>query len=205
MKKIIFKTSIILLAIINFSFCISFGTNGVYLTKEDFITNRISYSIHKPFLNSNTNYECRIEGTLCITLDDGEKIKFKPHQIFGFSNNGRKYIFDDYWWGPSYLAVLNESPVGIFISQVYSRHHEAFFRYSKKIGDTIKDLSEENILSDFKNDNNVKQRMLYLFHALPGTFKPSEDDFRKYQHIVSDCFQSSALILNEDKKNTMNK
>jgi hypothetical protein len=162
--------------------------NGIYVSRQDFLENKISFPFNTPITFENI---FRYEGNLQIIDSSGKKINFKPGKIFGFSNCSNKYIFDDYFWGRSYLTVVNETPVGIYISESYSKHNPlGFFRYSKKIGDPIKDFTKKNIQDDFSSDDVIKNKLINLLDKLPETFPAkSKDDIYKYEKIITEVMK----------------
>ncbi len=173
-----------LFIIVNTSFYKIHCNNGVYLTKQDFLENKISFPFTAPIV---FGIIYRYEGTVQIIDSNGKKVNFRPGKIFGFCNCDNKYIYDNYFWGRSYLTVVNENPVGIYISESYSKYNPiGFFRYSKKVGDPIKDFTKENIQTDFTSDEVTKNKLINLLDTLPETFPAkSLDDIEKYKKIIS--------------------
>jgi hypothetical protein len=173
-----------LFIIVNTSFYKIPCNNGIYLTKQDFLENKISFPFTAPIV---FGIIYRYEGTVKIIDSNGKKVNFRPGKIFGFCNCDNKYIYDNYFWGRSYLTVVNENPVGIYISESYSKYNPiGFFRYSKKVGDPIKDFTKENIQTDFTSDEVTKNKLINLLDTLPETFPAkSLDDIEKYKKIIS--------------------
>lgn len=135
-------------------------SSGVYITKGDFIKNKLSYC--KPyrlkekfgFLNSDFQYEAR--GVILLKNADKETLSFEPGKIYGFYSNGKKFLYiPDI---KRYLLILNEEPVAILMGEEttfyrFNTHTDLLLFYLDP-KNVLKPLNKDNLNADFKNENN---------------------------------------------------
>jgi hypothetical protein len=182
---------------------ISFGNEnsidsaGVYLTREDFIENRISYLTNslpqiawlfgvRVGIDIYSNYS--IEGKIDLELP-GKIIKtFKPGDIFGFYVNGRKYLYirSD----KVYLSVLNDSSIKFFLvtgmAPRLSLNPVKKLFYSRNFDEYPRRFSKKNIHKDFPSNSDTTKILLKLLEELPDNFiSGKQEEYEKFVKIIS--------------------
>ena len=138
---------------------------GVYLTKDDFAENKLSYStpyrLKDKFagLHSDFGYEAR--GIILLKQVNKNFLSFEPSKIYGFYSEGKKFLYI-----PAikrYLFVLNEEPVTILIGEetnVYYHYAstDLLLFYLNK-NNELKRMKTENLNSDFNKESNMLQAL----------------------------------------------
>ena len=128
---------------------------GVYITKEDFTKNNLSYATPYRlkekwgFLNSDFDYEAK--GTIILRLPNNNNfLSFESGKIYGFysANNFFLYIPDI----KKYLVILNENPITILLREditYYLVAHIKLLLFYLNGKEELKPMNDENLNNDF--------------------------------------------------------
>ena len=129
---------------------------GVYITKEDFTKNNLSYAtpyrlkVKFGFLNSDFDYEAK--GTIILRLPNNNNfLSFESGKIYGFysANNFFLYIPDI----KKYLVILNEKPITILLREDITHYrffsHTILLLYYLNGQEELKPMNDENLNNDF--------------------------------------------------------
>ena len=128
---------------------------GVYITKEDFTKNNLSYATPYRlkekwgFLNSDFDYEAK--GTIILRLPNNNNfLSFESGKIYGFysANNFFLYIPDI----KKYLVILNENPITILLREDISYYlvaHIKLLLFYLNGKEELKPMNDENLNNDF--------------------------------------------------------
>lgn len=172
-------------------------TSGVYLTQDDFVSNRLQYkSYQKIRITSRpfwTNFSLSTDACpIKIKLANGKRISMSVGSFYGFRSYGIKYFYSKQL--NEYLAVINDTlPVYLLIREdVHFSNITAFkddiFLYAKNLEDTLKTLTPENIEKDFSGDSQTKNMLSELLkkNRSQGFDKEmNKKDFFRCKEIIS--------------------
>jgi len=155
---------------------ISFGiaatdTSGVYLTKKDFLSNTLQYktinAIHTPCFPLFARFVIAREAfPIQVKMDKKNIKKFTPGSFYAFNNNGVKYFYLKK--SNDYVAVVNDAAPLFMIVQkkVHFSGNTAFaddiYLYTKNLDEPFKELTKENITSDFGTNKKEMDILLEL-------------------------------------------
>ncbi len=146
-------------------------TSGVYLTKTDFITNTIQYksefNIPEPLFPLLSRFVISGDAVpITIKLKRREKKTFDQGAIFGFYNNGVKYLFLKQ--SNEYAAVVSDTEP-VFMVVKAEEHYSGKYSFSddkylftKNLDDSFKEFTNENITTDFRNHKKEMDLLLEL-------------------------------------------
>ena len=168
---------------------------GIYLSANDFMKNKLSYSTFK---NQNCIHihELIYQGFITIKTHK-QKLKLSKDSVFGFKDkSGQLYRF----YKNSTYAILNPIDSIVFYSQTRLgglKHNqpETHYYFSSHINSPIIELSLNNIKREFKNDT-------LFYDAITVQFKDNESllnyDTIKQQYQINYIYNQ--YINYENKK-----
>lgn len=125
--------------------------NGVYLTKDDFVRNVLSF----PSRNEGDWLKVDHHESVIISRND-TLMRFKHHQLYGYLDNGHKY----FRWGSrrklftnaGYYKVVDTAGLIILHTKIkHSKFSTTVYKYSREIGAKRKLLTIGNLSKDFKH------------------------------------------------------
>ncbi len=151
MKKITLFLFLILIRQIVFAQKNEPGYAGVYLTKENFINNRISYKINTGNKGYKLEFPPIADWALEIRSVTPDSVhKFKPGTVYGYYDNGKIYRYapdDDQYVPEDYYKIVDDKGLIIYTSEFNggSEHY-----YSVDLGSPIRRLNYKNLKEDFK-------------------------------------------------------
>lgn len=129
---------------------------GVYITKEDFTKNNLSYTTPYRlkekfgFLNSDFDYEAK--GTILLKQPNNKNfLSFESGKIYGFYSENKKFLYIPAI--KKYLVVLNEKPITILLREDITYYR--FFTHTKLLlfylngQEELKPMNDENLNNDF--------------------------------------------------------
>lgn len=143
-------------------------SSGVYIAKEDFKENKLSYSTPYRvkekfgFLNSDFQYEAK--GIILLKNSKKKIFNFEPGKIYGFYNEGKKFLYVPEI--KKYLFVLNEEPVTILLGEEttfyrYNTHTDLLLFYLDQKNE-LKSMNTENLNNDFKKEKDTLQSLMNI-------------------------------------------
>ncbi|MBA4054612.1 MAG: hypothetical protein C0490_07865 [Marivirga sp.] len=138
------------------------NTNGVYLSKEDFLSNNV-YHLAK---NDDRNF-VRISSNQSILLYRGpEKAKFKFREVYGYLDKGERYrnfgaikFFTKY----GFAKVVDDRGLVLY-SAIYATYKvgRIHYFYSLTKDSPVKEFSKRNLRKDFAGNTEFLQAMMKL-------------------------------------------
>ncbi|HEY5463398.1 MAG TPA: hypothetical protein VIJ95_09085 [Hanamia sp.] len=141
-------------------------STGVYLTKQDFAANKLSYitsyRIKERFAELHSDFDYEAQGIILLKKADKKIVSFDPGKIYGFYSEGKKFLYV-----PAikrYLFVLNEEPVTILMGEEttfyrYNTHTDLLLFYLNRKNE-LKRMNSENLNKDFNKENDILQPLL---------------------------------------------
>jgi|GEM_PF-5172795 len=171
---------------------------GVFLTREDFLNNRISYGTNQlPLINwifgirviidIYSNYS--VYGKIRFDMADNIRKIFSCSEIFGFYVNGQKYVYIKEYH--EYLTVVKEKPIWFYLeagtAPRFSINPVKKLYYARFLEEEPKRFNKRHILKDFGADNDTTKVFLNILDKLPYNFESGqEEEYRNYVRIIDD-------------------
>ena len=128
---------------------------GVYITKEDFTKNNLSYAtpyrlkVKFGFLNSDFDYEAK--GTILLRQPNNKNfLSFESGKIYGFYSENKIFLYIPAI--KKYLVILNENPITILLREditYYLVAHIKLLLFYLNGKEELKPMNDENLNNDF--------------------------------------------------------
>ena len=154
---------------------------GVYLTKDDFLNNRLSHVIHTGEKGTKLDFTFPADMTLAVKLITPDTtLKFEAGTIYGYNDCGR--IFRYYHGGKElnaqedYYEVKEVKDLVIY-SSAFVSDEETF--YSRTLSDPIHRLTLQNLEDDFKSNPAFLEAVKKL-NREPGEGLATKDESGHY-------------------------
>jgi hypothetical protein len=126
---------------------------GVFITQDDFVSNRLSYKINTAVKDHKLGFTFPADFTLTLKIKTPDStFKFVPGSIYGFSECGHVYRFypgGKEWNAQEDFYKIEEAGGLILYSSVFVSGDEIF--YSTSLTSIIRRLTLKNLKEDFWN------------------------------------------------------
>lgn len=123
---------------------------GVYLGKQDFLNNNLSYKIDKNVKGNKLDFSTPADMTLLLKIETQDSIvKFRPGEIYGYHDCGKSYRYSpgtELNAQRDYYKILETRGLVIY-SSLFLSGSEIF--YSVDLGSPIHRLTVKNLENDF--------------------------------------------------------
>src|ERR1700676_3389445 len=170
---------------------------GVFLTREDFLNNRISYGTNeislinwifgiRVIIDIYSNYS--VYGKIRFDMADNVRKIFSRGEIFGFYVNGQKYVFiKDY---NEYLTVVKEKPIWFYLeagtAPRFSINPVKKLYYARILEEEPKRFNKRHFLKEFDADSDTTKVLLNILDKLPYNFESGqEEEYKNYVRILN--------------------
>jgi hypothetical protein len=129
---------------------------GVYITKEDFTKNNLSYAtpyrLKEKFGFLNSDFDYVAKGTILLKQSNNKNfLSFKSGKIYGFYSENKKFLYVPTI--KKYLVFLNEKPITILLGEdiTYYRFgtHTNLLLFYLNGQKELKPMNDENLNNDF--------------------------------------------------------
>jgi hypothetical protein len=129
---------------------------GVYITKEDFTKNNLSYAtpyrLKEKFGFLNSDFDYVAKGTILLKQSNNKNfLSFKSGKIYGFYSENKKFLYVPAI--KKYLVFLNEKPITILLGEdiTYYRFgtHTNLLLFYLNGQKELKPMNDENLNNDF--------------------------------------------------------
>jgi hypothetical protein len=145
------------------------NANGLFLTKEDFLSNKVSFLQERDSLDDlredlNENI---------VLIRNGKKTIYRHDAIFGYYYNGSKYIgfgkHKNWFSDVGFYKIEDEGVLIIYSEPGYRQNADhVFYFYSRQLDSPVRRLTFRHLRSDFK------ENQAFI------------DSLRKYRHTAKD-------------------
>ncbi len=152
MRKITLAFLLMSLSLVAFAQKSDQGYAGVYMTKENFINNRLSYKINTADKGDKLKFIPIADWTLTIRIVTPDSVQtFKRGTIYGYYENGKVYRYappGNLYAAEDYYRVEDDRGLVIYTSEFNGGSE---YYYSTDLTAPIQLLNLKNIKRDFKS------------------------------------------------------